>query len=264
MLEKLLLNGRVAVVTGGGGGLGTAISIALAEAGADVVVSDFRPEEGEKTAARVASLGRKSAFIPADITKSEDVNQMIARSINQWGHVDILVNCAGVVRDELPKALWEVTDRDWQASINTNLSGTFYCSRAVSRHMVERKWGRIINVASGYGLRGRKGIFGYNAAKAGVIMLTMSLALTLARDGIRVNVICPGLFETWHAKERYQTAAPYIPIGRVGQPPEIAPLVVYLASEASDYANGEVFPVDGGALASGFAPTAFAPVIPIK
>jgi NAD(P)-dependent dehydrogenase (short-subunit alcohol dehydrogenase family) len=130
--------------------------------------------------------------------------------------------------------------------------------------MVERKYGRIINIASGFGMRGRRNSFMYNTAKAGVILFTMSLALTLSRDGIRVNAVAPGLFQTWGARDRYDAVGSFIPMGRVGQPPEIGPLAVYLASDASDYATGEVFSIDGGALFSGYAPVNYAPVISLE
>ena len=267
MLEKLDLGGRVAVVTGGGGGLGTAVSLALAEAGADIVVTDFRAEDGESTVAEVSKLGRKAVFFYADVTKSEDVNSMMAKAIAQWGRVDILVNCAGVVREEAGdranRQFWEITDRDWHRGIDTNLTGTFYCSRAVAQHMVERQYGKIINFASGFGMRGLRGSFMYCPAKAGVILLTMSMSLTLAREGIRVNVIAPGLFRTFDRSEIYDTRGSFIPKGRVGEPPEMGALAVYLASDASDYATGEVFALDGGALAGGAAPVGYAPVIPI-
>jgi len=264
MLEKLSLDGKVAVVTGGGGGLGTAISLAMAEAGADIVVTDFRPEDGERTAAKVISVGRKSVFFPADVTKSDQVNSMMAKAIAQWGKVDILVNCAGIVREEQVKPFWEISDFEWHRGIDTNLTGAFHCSRAVAKHMVDRKYGRIINIASGFGMRGRRNSFMYNTAKAGVILLTMSLALTLSRDGIRVNAVAPGLFQTWGPRERYDAAAPFIPMGRVGQPSEIGPLAVYLASDASAYVTGEVFSIDGGALFSGYAPVNYVPAIPIE
>ncbi len=267
MLEKLALNGKVAVVTGGGGGLGTAISLALARAGVDIIVTDFRPKDGENTAAKVVGLGRRAMFIPADVTKSNDVNSMMARAISQWGNVDILVNCAGVVREETEdrasKPLWEISDHDWHLGIDTNLSGAFFCSRAIAKHMVERKGGTIINIASGFGMRGLRGGFMYCSAKAGVILLTQCLALTLGRDGVRVNAIAPGLFHTWQPQEKYEATGPFIPLGRVGEPSEIGALAVYLASDASDYVTGEVFAIDGGTLANGYAPIGYAPVITI-
>jgi NAD(P)-dependent dehydrogenase (short-subunit alcohol dehydrogenase family) len=268
MLEKFSLHGKVAVVTGGGGGLGTAISLSLAKAGADIVVTDFRHQDGEKTSARVLETGRKSVFFPADITKSSEVNSMMSRAIAQWGHVDILINCAGIVRsktgDATRRSLWDISDQDWSLGINTNLSGAFFCSRAVAKHMVERKWGRIVNIASGWGLRGLRNSFMYNTAKAGVITLTMTLALTFAKDGIRANCIAPGLFRTWEPQERYESRGQFIQMGRVGQPEEIGALAVFLSSDAADYITGELFPVDGGTLADGYAPTGYAPVIPMK
>ena len=264
MLEKLSLDGRVAVVTGGGGGLGTAMCLAMAKAGADIVVTDFRVEDGEKTVAKVAAVGRKAVLFPADVTKSDQVNDMINKAINQWGKVDILVNCAGIVREEVPKHFWEISDFEWHRGIDTNLTGAFHCSRAVAKHMVDRQNGKIINIASGFGMRGRRGSFMYNVAKAGVLLFTMSLALTLAQYGIKVNAIAPGLFQTLGPKERYDSMAAFIPMGRVGQPSEIGALAVYLASDASDYATGEVFSIDGGALFSGYAPINYIPVIPLK
>jgi len=264
MLEKLSLDGRVAVVTGGGGGLGTAICLSLAKAGADIVVTDFRVEDGEKTAAKVVAAGRKAVLFPADITRSDQVNDMMTKAISQWGKVDILVNCAGIVRGEVPKPFWEMSDLEWHRGIDTNLSGAFYCSRIVAKHMVDRQYGKIINIASGFGMRGRRGSFMYNIAKAGVILLTMSLALTLAQYGVRVNAIAPGLFQTLGPKEGYDALAPFIPMRRAGQPSEIGALAVYLASDASAYATGEVFSIDGGALFSGYAPINYAPSIPLN
>ena len=264
MLEKLNLDGRVAVVTGGGGGLGTAMCLALAKAGADIVVTDFRVEDGERTTTKVVAAGQKAVLFPADITKPEQVNDMMTKAINQWGKVDILINCAGIVRDEVPKPFWEISDFEWHRGIDTNLTGAFYCSRAVAKHMADRQCGKIINIASGFGMRGRRGSFMYNVAKAGVILFTMSLALTLAQYGIKVNAIAPGLFQTLGPKERYDAMASFIPMGRVGQPSEIGALAVYLASDASDYATGEVFSIDGGALFSGYAPIDYIPVIPLN
>ena len=264
MLEKLNLDGRVAVVTGGGGGLGSAMCLAMAKAGADIVVTDFRVEDGEKTVAKVAAVGRKAVLFPADVTKSDQVNDMINKAINQWGKVDILVNCAGIVREEVPKPFWEISDFECHRGIDTNLTGAFHCSRAVAKHMVDRQNGKIINIASGFGMRGRRGSFMYNVAKAGVLLFTMSLALTLAQYGIKVNAIAPGLFQTLGPKERYDSMAAFIPMGRVGQPSEIGALAVYLASDASDYATGEVFSIDGGALFSGYAPIDYIPVIPLN
>ena len=264
MLEKFSLDGRVAVVTGGGGGLGTAISLALANAGASIVVTDFRVEDGERTTDKIVKEGFKAVFFPADVTKSEEVNNMMAKALNQWGKVDILVNCAGVVRSDVtPKPVWEITDFEWHRGIDVNLTSAFYCSRAILKHMVDRQSGKIINIASGWGFRGLRDGFMYCAAKAGVVMLSKSMALTLNRSGIRVNTIAPGLFRTWQENDSYDMRGQRIPIGRVGEPVEIGTLAVYLASDASDYVTGETFAIDGGTMFSGYAPTGYAPIINI-
>jgi NAD(P)-dependent dehydrogenase (short-subunit alcohol dehydrogenase family) len=269
MLEKFTLDGRVAVVTGGGGGLGTAISLALANAGAKVVLTDFRVKDGQKTLDTMLKLGHEAAFFQADVTKSAEVNDMMAKAISRWGKVNVLVNCAGIVRPdegdrEPARALWDISDADWHQGIDVNLTGAFYCSRAISKHMVDRQSGAIINIASGWAFRGMRDGFMYCAAKAGVVNLTRSLALTLNRSGIRVNAIAPGLFRTWERKEVYDARGARIPMGRSGNPPEIGTLAVYLASDASGYVTGETFAIDGGTLASGYAPTGYAPLKALK
>jgi len=268
VLEIFKLEGKIAVVTGGGGGLGTAISMALAQAGASIVVTDFRKTDGERTTNQLIKNGFQAVFFPADVTRSEDVDSMISLAIKQWGKVDILVNCAGIVRPdsiepgmyERQKALWEITDAEWHQGIDVNLTGAFYCSRAISKYMVDRQSGNIINIASGWGFRGMRDGFMYCAAKAGVVSLTKSMALTLNRSGIRVNAIAPGLFRTWEPNEVYDMRGTRIPLGRCGEPREIGTLAVYLASDASSYVTGETFAIDGGTLASGYAPTGYAPV----
>jgi NAD(P)-dependent dehydrogenase (short-subunit alcohol dehydrogenase family) len=248
--------------------LGTAFSLALAQAGADIVVTDFRPADGERARDQVLALGKKSVFFPADITKSEEVNYMMSKSIAQWGKVDILVNCAGVVREQSSDAsvrpLWEITDQEWHLGIDTNLSGAFFATRSVIKHMVDRKQGNIINIASGFGLRGRSNGWMYCCAKAGVVLLTSCLAMTFGKEGIRSNCIAPGLFRTWGRQELYNKRGNLLPAGRVGEPHEIASLAVYLASDASKYVTGEVFAADGGTLAGGIAPTGVIPNFPFE
>ena len=268
MLEKLILNDRVAVVTGGTGGLGGAISLALAQAGANVIVSGRRKEAGERTVAEVKKTGREAIFVQTDVTKTNEVNNLMAKSIAQWGKVDILANCAGIVKTETgestsiaQKPLWEMTDEEWRAGIDTNLSGAFFCTRAISKHMADRRSGRIINISSGFGYRGLKNAYMYTAAKAGLNILTMTLSLTLAEYGINVNGIAPGLFRTYGAQERYDNQAKYIPMMYVGESSEIGELAVYLASDASSYVTGETFIIDGGALANGAAPTGYVPTM---
>jgi gluconate 5-dehydrogenase/2-deoxy-D-gluconate 3-dehydrogenase len=268
VLESLSLAGKVAIVTGGGGGLGTAMSLAMAKAGADIVIADKRLPAAELTAERVNALGRKALAIATDVTDSRQVNDMADRTFAEFGKVDILVNNAGL--DVAFKPITEITDEEWRHGMDTNLSGAFYCSRAAVKFMQAQKSGKIINIASGFGFRGGRNYFIYSAAKAGVISLTQTLALSLAEDNIQVNCIAPGLFWTFQTRgdaaqieEAKRMRGRFIPMGRVGEPEELGPICVFLASDASSYMTGAVISPDGGSLASGFAPTGIAPIIPL-
>jgi len=266
ILEQFSLEVKTAIITGGGSGLGREIALAMARAGADVAVTARHLERLEETAAEVRKLGKKSLALSTDVTRSDQVNRMVERVISEFGKVDIMVNNAGSGAPRKP--IWEISDQEWREGIDTNLTGAFYCCRAVSRHMVERQQGNIINVASGYGLRGDRNLFMYSCGKAGTILLTRSLALTWARDGIRVNSIVPGWFATMprmdpEVQRFIASRAPFIPVGRPGHPEEIGPLAVYLASDASSYVTGQIFLTDGGGLVGGFAPTHYGPIVPI-
>ena len=263
MLEALSLEDRVVIVTGGGTGLGRAMVGALARAGADLVIAARRPGPIEEAAQRVRSLGRRALAVPTDITDSGQVNRMVDACLRQFGRVDVLINNAGMTRNErLP--IWEVSDEEWHRGIDANLSGAFYASRAVARHMVERGKGKIINVASGFGLRGGRDIYMYCCGKGGMIQLTRALAISLGRHGITSNTIVPGFIPT-EGTEDMQEAFPrsgdLIAVGHFGKPEDIGPIAVFLASGASDYMNGEVFTLDGGGTAGGLTPTGHAPVI---
>lgn len=262
-LKQLDLSGQRAIITGGGSGLGRAMALALASAGADVVVSGRRLTPLQEVADQVKDRGRRCLALPTDITDPTQVNAMVAAVMQEWGGVDILINNAGIVREWERKPLWETTDEDWRVGIDTNLSGAFYCSRAVSQQMAERGKGCIINMASGFGLRGQRENYMYCAAKAGVINLTRALAVSLSEYGIRVNCIAPGFFATIPEVQDYSYSGQFIPLGRVGDPDEIGGLAVYLASDAASYITGEVFLADGGALAGGYAPTGSAPLLPL-
>ncbi len=264
MLESLSLDGRVVVITGGGTGLGRAMGRDLARAGADVVVAARRPGPIDEAADEFRSMGRRSLAIPTDVTDSAQVNALFESVIAELGCVDVLVNNAGGGGGG--KQIWEITDEEWRTGIDTNLTGAFYCARAVMKHMVDRGSGRIVNISSGQGLRGQRGSFMYGTAKGGVIQLTRVLAATYGSAGVTSTCIVPGMIPV---REQAGDDAPnprlaFMPMGRAGTPEEMGPLAVFLASDASAYMNGEMFYCDGGAMAGGAATTGYAPVIPLN
>jgi NAD(P)-dependent dehydrogenase (short-subunit alcohol dehydrogenase family) len=170
-----------------------------------------------------------------------------------------------MVRDQGGVPIWEIADDDWSAVLDANLTGAFYCARAVARHMVERKQGKIVNVSSAFGLRGGRDNYMYACAKGGTLQLTRSLATSLGRYGVTSNCVVPGFFPTEGTAASRETmpGGEFIPVGRVGRPEELGPVAVFLASSASDYMNGALFAVDGGALAGGYAPTGHVPEVPL-
>ena len=267
MLESLSLDNKSVVITGGGTGLGKEMTLSLARAGANITIAARRIEPIASTAALVKELGRDSLAVQTDATNSESVSHLFEKAINAFGKIDILINNAGIVREDTPKPIWEITDESWKTGIEVNLSTAFYCSRAVSKHMADRGKGKIINVSSGFGFRGGRDNYMYCAGKGGIVNLTRVLATSLGRYGIQTNCIVPGFIPTEVTdpnSERSKTRGRFIPIGRVGTPPEIGPLAVFLASKASDYMNGEFLTIDGGGLAGGIAPTLHAPEIPLE
>jgi NAD(P)-dependent dehydrogenase (short-subunit alcohol dehydrogenase family) len=249
------LSNKTAIVTGARRGIGRAIALALAGEGADVVVSDISREDCQKVVDEITGLGERGLALSCDVSSREEVDDMVRRTVAEFGRVDILVNNAGIISY---KPFLELTDEDWDKTLNVNLKGQFLCARAAAREMVENKWGRIINIASiSYGGCGIAFplIAHYTASKGGIIALTEALALELTPRGINVNAVCPGAIDTDMAKgvkESGQLAQVLarIPKGRLGQPEEIASLVVFLASEASDYISGAAIVIDGGWLTS--------------
>ena len=263
------LKGKVVIVTGGGTGLGKAASLLMAKEGADIVIAARRVNAIEQTAREVRDLGSRALAIPTDVTDSRQVNSMVARTIAEMGGLDILLNNAGIVRGQVPKQLWEITDDEWRLGIDTNLTGAFYCSRASMKHFVDQGHGKIINIASGNGMRGQRNDYMYGTAKAGVINLTRVMATTFAQFNVQINCIAPGFVDVRHMQPEPVTrevsrTARFIPVGRFGEPNDIGHLVLFLASDASDYVSGCLFPNDGGGLAGGVAPTGYAPVIPME
>jgi len=249
------LNNKTAIVTGGRRGIGHAIALAMAREGANVVVSDISQEDCQKVVDEIQKLGRKGLALKCDVSSSNDVDNMVKRTVAEFGRVDILVNNAGILAF---KPFLELTDEDWDKTLSVNLRGQFLCARAAAKVMAKNKWGRIINIASissgGCGIAFPL-IAHYTASKGGVVALTEALALELTSQGINANAICPGAIDTDMAKgvkEGGQLAQVLarIPKGRLGQPEEIANLAVFLASEESDYISGAAIVIDGGWLTS--------------
>ncbi len=270
---KGTLDGKVIIITGGGTGLGRSMAFRLAEEGADIVVAARRVPPLEETAAGVRERGRKALIVPTDVTDTAQVNRLIEKTLAEMGKIDVLINNAGIVRGERAKTMWEISDQDWRIGIDVNLSGGFYCSRAVSKYFANRKSGKIILLASGEGFRGQRNSFMYNTAKAGVVNLTRVMALTLAEYNVRVNCIVPGFVDTYDFQpEDYQKVMAerrairklFVPVGHSGKPDDIGYVALFLCSDASDYITGGCFIADGGGLAGGFATTGYAPVVSLK
>jgi NAD(P)-dependent dehydrogenase (short-subunit alcohol dehydrogenase family) len=259
ILDKFKLSGKTAIVTGGGTGLGQAMALALADHGANIVVSGRRLEPLEETKRLVEGKGPKAMIIQTDVTDSMQVNRMVDQSIAEFGRIDILINNAGGGSAGRGKTLPELTDEDWHLGIDTNLSSAFFCSRAIVPHYVEHGGGKVINITSGWGMRGGRGNFMYSIAKGGVIQLTKTLAMTYARDNIQVTCIAPGSIPHFETPERAQRDA-LQPLGRTGWTYEIGPMAVLLASDASNYMSGETVLLDGAAIAGGVTPAGVIPM----
>ena len=262
MLEALSLDGKVTIVTGGGTGLGRAMVNALARAGSDIVITARRNKPIEDAAQEVRDLGRKALAISADVTDSAQVNSMVAAVLREFGKVDVLINNAALLLRERREPIWDLSDEDWKLGIDANLTSAFYCARAVAKTMTNRGSGKIINVASGFGLRGGRDMYTYTCGKGGLIQLTRTLAISLGGYGVTANSIIPGFIPTQVSEEMRENLShreKFIPMGKFPEPCVVGPVAVFLASAGSDYMNGESITVDGGGLAGGYAPTGYAP-----
>lgn len=249
MTTTARLSGKNAIVTGGGRGLGRAIALALAAAGATVVVAGRTRASLAEVAATIRAMGGEASAVVADVTDEASVEALVAQVVAEHGRLDVLVNSAGVI---VRKPTVETTVAEWRSVVDVSLTGTFLCCRAAARHMLPARSGKIINLGSTAGARGRAGMAAYCASKAGVMNLTRALAVEWAPEGVHVNAICPGQFETDMGAPVLATLAlrevalARVPLRRIGRPEEIGPLAVFLASGDSDMVTGETIFIDGG------------------
>ncbi|MEX2725467.1 MAG: SDR family NAD(P)-dependent oxidoreductase [Candidatus Freyarchaeota archaeon] len=258
---KIRLKEKIAIVTGAGRGIGKAIALRFAREGAHVVVADLNLEEAKQTAKEIQSLGRRSLAVKVDVTKKSQVEQMVRETVQEFGRIDILMSNAGVSSMEF---VLDMPEEKWDLNMDVNLKGMFLCTQAVAKRMIEQgEGGKIICTASMAGKTGAPMYAHYNASKAGVIAYVKSIALELAPYKINVNAICPGLIATsmqereltWTAELRGDGSTPesilqeyifFTPLGRIGQPDDVAKVAAFLASEDSDFMTGQAINVTGG------------------
>jgi len=244
------LEGKAAVVTGGGRGIGRAVCLAFAREGADVVVNFASKEQpAQEVVAMIEKMGRRAIAVKGNVAVKSDAEMIIKTCVDQFGKIDILVNNAGATR---PSMLYKMTEEQWAEIIDIHLKGPFLCIQAASKYMMEQKYGKIINVTSAAGISGTKGQINYSSAKGGIIALTKSAARELAGYGITVNVVSPGYVST-EMTEKIRTDPKLreiymgrILLGRFAEPEEVAPTFVFLASDEANYITGQLICVDGG------------------
>lgn len=238
---------KVAIVTGSARGIGKAIAMKFAKEGYDVVISDILQDVAEQTAKEIEAMGQKALVVVADVSKAEDAERLINETVNALGRLDVLVNNAGITRDNLAIRMKEA---EWDMVLNINLKGTFLCSQAAAKFMMKKRTGRIVNIASVSGILGTAGQANYASSKAGVIALTKALARELGPRNITVNAVAPGYIITEmteklpdKVKEEYLSQ---IPLKRGGTPEDVANVVAFLASDAASYVTGTTLIVSGG------------------
>jgi glucose 1-dehydrogenase len=244
------LEGKVALVTGAGFGIGRGIALRLADEGADVMIVDISPAMAEESASMVRGRGRQAAVSRVDVSRRDDVQRMLRETLEALGRIDVLVNNAGVIP---VTGLFDVTDEEWDRCLAVNLTGPFLCTQIVGRHMVEAHIpGKIINIASVESSVARRNQISYGASKGGVLMLTRATALELAEHGITVNAVGPGAIDSGHGyyadAARAQSVITRTPLKRIGTPDDVAGAVAFLASADADYITGSIIYVGGGIL----------------
>ncbi|GKS57201.1 beta-ketoacyl-ACP reductase [Nitrospira sp.] len=243
------LTGKVAVVTGGAQGIGRAIAEVLATAGADVVVADVDPSRAQETVGVVQGLGRRAMAVKVNVADWNDAKAMVEQVTKEWGKLDILVNNAGITRDGL---LLRMREDDWNLVLQVNLTGTFNCTKAALQPMTKQRYGRVVNIASIVGVMGNAGQANYAASKGAVIGFTKTVAREYASRNVTVNAVAPGFIDTAMTQALSQDVKEMlykqIPLGRLGQPADVAEAVRFLASDEAAYITGQVLHVNGGML----------------
>jgi NAD(P)-dependent dehydrogenase (short-subunit alcohol dehydrogenase family) len=265
VLDKFRLDDKVIIMTGAGRGLGREMTLALADAGAHLVAAARTQAQIDETAAMVRAKGRRCLAVATNVTNPASVNAMVDATIAEFGRIDVLVNNAGGASSGWNKPVEAITDEQWRGGIDLNISSAFYCSRAVLPHMLRQGGGKIINVTSGVGVRAMRHNYMYATAKAGMINFTRAMAFNYADKNIQINLILPGIFPHEDpALMQFWQDGKFIPVGRVGKDDELGPACIFLASDASNYMNGEMIALEGGGFAGGQVPTGFAPIVPLE
>jgi len=241
------LSGKNVVVTGASRGIGRAIAIVLAEAGAKVAVTATTLEAAQKTAREITDAGREAIAFAVDVADGENVKEMVASAVKELGTIHVFINNAGITRDNL---FVRMSETDWNQVVGVNLTGVYHCIKAIAKPMMRKRVGKIINITSIVGQTGNPGQANYSAAKAGIVGMTKSLAKELSARNIQLNCIAPGYIETDMTRdlpsENKEQLLSMIPAGRMGHPEDVANLAAFLASDLSNYITGQVFNVDGG------------------